>query len=587
MTTTPSTSVATVNARALRARTIAACLAAAGFGGGLALPVPMALAAEPAAEVYARETPLVVAQAGGSGDLLYEPGSIAAMSPMAQNKSTGGLEVRIRPLRQAAGTSRLAGALAAPKVVSAFSYYCYTDYLVDMTKGIAMPPAAIAGEPSSRTVTITNTTANPKRFDGTVTTSGPFGALSNCAGSLAPGDSCTIELTFAPQTSGVQTGELTIPGAGVEAALTVPVTAVTALYGTTPYIYPDCLQFPPTIVGDRSYSESVEVYNAYYPAYTYEDMVVNRMLVSPSSFAIESHTCSAPVPVDYSCYIDVFFRPAVVGPIEGTLTVGANTVPWWSLYPVTLLGTGLAAPAGTLDRSPDGLVFGIQDVGTTSAAQQIVVRNQATVPVQAASASQDIGSITEIPLGFPVHISAVTASGDFAQTNDCGTLSSGESCRITVTFTPTAEGERRGRVTVESDATNPVLHTQLVGTGALPALPAIQLSAYAASFANGVMGRPGETKTITVKSVGRADLLLKTLYVAGDYSQSNNCPGTLVPGAECRVNITFNPTISGPRPGTLTVESNATPPFTQATLIGKGCRIYTPSGSRLPTLVCN
>jgi hypothetical protein len=44
----------------------------------------------------------------------------------------------------------------------------------------------------------------------------------------------------------------------------------------------------------------------------------------------------------------------------------------------------------------------------------------------------------------------VRATGDFAQTNDCRFLDSGQSCRAFVTFTPSALGERTGNLVVDA-----------------------------------------------------------------------------------------------------------------------------------------
>lgn len=51
--------------------------------------------------------------------------------------------------------------------------------------------------------------------------------------------------------------------------------------------------------------------------------------------------------------------------------------------------------------------------------------------------------------GPPVMITSITTTGDFSQTNDCGTeLSSQASCTIDITFTPTELGSRTGTLTI-------------------------------------------------------------------------------------------------------------------------------------------
>jgi RHS repeat-associated protein len=88
------------------------------------------------------------------------------------------------------------------------------------------------------------------------------------------------------------------------------------------------------------------------------------------------------------------------------------------------LSSALGAPGWLACQ---GLVFGDQDVGTTSAPQLIVV-----------AATVDSGVIS---------FTSITTSGDFAQTNNCpASLAPGASCGINVTFEPTASGARLGEL---------------------------------------------------------------------------------------------------------------------------------------------
>lgn len=578
MSTTPRKPAARTAPTEFRARTIVAGLASAGFAA-LWIPAPVALAAAPADEVYVQEVSLPAAVSGAPTAALNEESSIAAVPPMVQARASSGLEVSAKPAR----LSRLSGALAAPKVLPAAAYaYCFGLSYIGPAESVSFP-ATPAGGQSTRTVTVTNTTTATKSV-GAVSTSGDFSALSTCDGDLAPGESCTIDVAFSPQAAGEKTGELTLPIDGVAGAFVLPLSAKAALVGgPTPYLYPSYVEFPTTMVGQVSDYCTVWVYN-----YDFNesglDLVISRAGISNPAFKIAGNTCNVPIPAYESCEVTMYFQPTVAGDIYGQLNMPSNADPEYTLQ-ADLFGIALPAPpppitAGTLTRSPTGLVFGPLDVGKTSEPQTIVVRNQpASTPVS--------GSVELLAAAPPVTISSVVATGDFIQTNDCGKLDSGESCRINVTFKPTDEGERRGTVTVGSDATNSTLVTQLVGTGVLPAFPALELSAYSAAFGSAVMGRPGETKTITVKSIGRADVEIGNIYVTGDFTQTNNCPSVMPPGAQCAVSIDFSPIIPGNRPGSLVIEANTEPPVTEAALTGTGCRIYGPAGSRLSAPACD
>jgi len=101
--------------------------------------------------------------------------------------------------------------------------------------------------------------------------------------------------------------------------------------------------------------------------------------------------------------------------------------------------------ATTATVSPSSLTFNSQTTQTTSAPQTVTLTNSGNA------------SLT---------ISGVTASGDFTQTNTCGTsVAAGANCMIAVTFTPTAAGQRNGTLSIADNATGSPQTVGLSGTG--------------------------------------------------------------------------------------------------------------------------
>ena len=100
----------------------------------------------------------------------------------------------------------------------------------------------------------------------------------------------------------------------------------------------------------------------------------------------------------------------------------------------------------TLSVTPASLTFASQALNTTSNGQQVTVNNTGTTAAT---------------------LSVIVATGDFSQTNTCGTsIAAGASCTVSVRFTPTASGTRTGSLTIASNASNSPSTVALTGTGA-------------------------------------------------------------------------------------------------------------------------
>jgi hypothetical protein len=156
----------------------------------------------------------------------------------------------------------------------------------------------------------------------------------------------------------------------------------------------------------------------------------------------QTSNCGTTLAAGANCQISVTFVPAANGTRSGTLTVTDSD----SSSPQSINLSGTGSTPSNVSLTPISLTFATQNVSTTSAAQEISLMNNSP------------SALT---------ISAITTSGDFAQTNNCGsTVTAGGSCVIDVTFNPTASGTRTGNLSVaDSDAGSPQT-ANLSGTGA-------------------------------------------------------------------------------------------------------------------------
>ncbi|RCG27078.1 choice-of-anchor D domain [Sphaerisporangium album] len=223
-------------------------------------------------------------------------------------------------------------------------------------------------------------------------------------------------------------------------------------------------------------------------------------------------------------------------------TVGAGNTGWSTSSTVctgqwpapNYIYPGGGGSTGGLSGTPGLLSFAARQVGTTSPAQTVTVTNGGTAAAP---------------------ISGVSVTGDYAQTSTCGTsLAAGASCTVNVTFRPTATGTRTGTLTVASSAPGGPVTVDLTGAGT----NGVTLSASPASlsFAARDTGTTSPAQAVTVTNTGSAAATLSGVTVTGDYAQTSTCGASLAAGASCTVNVTFTPTASGSRPGTLNVASN-------------------------------
>jgi len=223
----------------------------------------------------------------------------------------------------------------------------------------------------------------------------------------------------------------------------------------------------------------------------------------------------------------------------------------------------VCAPAQTL--SPTSLVFPSTVVGSSSKQQVVTLTNgPATLTITSISTSGDFSEVTNCPLAPK-------------------TLAPSASCKIGVTFTPTALGLRTGTLTVSDNAPNPQT-AQLSGTGVSP----VTLSPTSLGFGNQFVNKTSAAKTVTVKNYQTVPLTISSISTSGNFGATWNCPltpNTLGAGATCTIYVTFTPAVLGTQTGALTVNDSATNSPQIAQLSGSGVApvTLTPSSLSFPS----
>jgi hypothetical protein len=355
----------------------------------------------------------------------------------------------------------------------------------------------------------------------TVQATANFAETDTCKPAVSVGGNCEISVTFDPTTVGPLTGTLTVSTNAVGPPYIVKLSGT----GTTspPTVSPVSLSYGDQSVGGTSAPQEVTLTNN-----AALSLTVTR--VSASSGWTQTNNCQPSVAPKANCIIKVSFQPASGGQLNGTLTINdyANDSP----QTVALDGIG-AAPSVRLSETI--LTFGGQSVSTTSSSQSVTLTN---------TGNSTLANLT------------ITASGDFAQTNNCGaSVGASGSCKIDVTFTPTANGNRTGAVTFADNASGSPQQVSLRGTGGGAAK--VSLSATNLTFSGQATSTNNASQSVTLTNTGDATLTNLIIDTSGDFAQTNNCGVSLAVSASCTVNVVFKPAASGNRTGALTFTDSA------------------------------
>src|SRR5260370_32764793 len=180
-------------------------------------------------------------------------------------------------------------------------------------------------------------------------------------------------------------------------------------------------------------------------------LLISSVVYSGAADFVESNNCPiAPntLAVQASCTISVTYTPTLIGSESGTITVNDNALP----SPQTVNVSGSSVSAGIPTLSPTTLTFPTTLIGQSSAPQTATLTNLGT------------GALG---------IQNIYSYGDFPQTNNCpATLAVNASCTVTVTYTPSQQGNEYGYLYIYTDSAYYQISLQMTGTGQAP-VPAI------------------------------------------------------------------------------------------------------------------
>jgi len=433
------------------------------------------------------------------------------------------------------------------------------------TTALAFHDVPVGARSEAQAVTVTNTgdaplTISTFRITGIDAADFGQGALCPVApDTLAAGSSCTIYVSFRPDSAGPKTATLAIgddapaspqtvdlSGGGVDGGSGTPVATISPV---------GALAFGNQIINTRSEAKAVTLANTGAGPLTISTFRVNGADAADFSQGADCPVSPTPLPAGASCTIYVSFAPDTAGSKSATLAIGDDA---GGGQTVSLTGAGtLGAAAVTL--SPPLLTFADRSVGTTSDAQPV--------------------SLTNTGLG-PLTISTFRINGadaaDFAQGADCpvgpDSLAPGASCTIYVSFTPHSAGLKSAMLTIGDDAPTSPQTVALGGRGLSD--PQVSVSPSSLFFGSETVGTESGQQTVSITNTGGGPLAIAAIGVtgadAGDFVEGDDCPTTLAIGASCSVTIGFDPAAAGLDDAALTLNDNAPGGSQSVALSGSG-----------------
>lgn len=283
---------------------------------------------------------------------------------------------------------------------------------------------------------------------------------------------------------------------------------------------------------------------------------------SGSDFSVAGGTCKTGenVPVGASCTVLLTFTPSMLGTRSAQLSVGHNGSAGVNTLPLSGTGTG-TSPVVSL--SPQTLSFS-QTVGSVSSPLRLLIGNTGTGPLR-------LGTLSL----------SGTHAGEFTLTTDSScstgiTLAGGESCAVSVLFTPAAAGLRSASLGIEHNGLGNSSSVALSGWGNSTPQPGLMLDANRLDLGEQAVLAPGTARTLALTNNGQAALSLSSIAVSGtqaaEFALGGTCAvGTPVPAQEgCTITVTLTPAALGARAATLDIGSNAPAGTVNIALAGTG-----------------
>jgi hypothetical protein len=266
---------------------------------------------------------------------------------------------------------------------------------------------------------------------------------ADCGGSVAPGSSCQLAIVYTPTIIGAQSGKLTITSNASELPLTISLSGIGTPVPVPVISISDSLAFGDQILSTISTVQNLNIKNT--GASTLTITAIKLSGNNADNFAFSGQSACASIAPQGSCTLFVTFTPTTTGAKTAQINFTSNAQNAATVNTTALTGTGILAPRAVANYTTSVIGYGNVILGGATPNQLVTLTNSG---------------------GQALSILRVDVTGDFVQTNNCGSsLASLASCTINIAFAPLGPGPLAGEFILTSNSPSSPDRIQLGGTG--------------------------------------------------------------------------------------------------------------------------
>lgn len=459
--------------------------------------------------------------------------------------SYAGITVNATSTASGSQSSELSGLLSLPQVTQSATALNFGSVIVGNSATLPVTLSNVSG------FTLLSATSPATGF-----------SVDGSACAAPTGLTCIVNVTFTPPSASAFAGTIEfLSNSGSLQKLAVTGSGGVLAAGIS--LSPSALTFPAQSVGTTSIAQEIVLTNT-----GSGPLTISGIATTAGDFGHSSNCPASPsaLAAGAFCKIFVTFSPLIAGDRTGSLAVTSNASTGSGT--ASLFGVGVAGAVPSVLVSPNPVLFPLTLAGSTSVPMPVQVRNTGTAPLTISSAFADSPEfqISSSTCQSPVALLAAKVAGPVS-------VAPGEACVINVVFAPYSPGTYISMLRIFSNVLgSPTLVSlQAVATDATSPEPVITLAATPISldFGSQVTGTTSAARTIIVSNSGNAAATISGVTVTGDFAQANDC--TNIPaGGNCTISVTFTPSATGGRSGSIVVAGNASNAPLTLGLAGQG-----------------